>query len=52
MSNTYLQIQGCYTYLADMDLSNLKLENTNGGAHYDIEDPDLAGGENSYNELD
>ena len=52
MSNTYLQIQGCYTYLADMDLKNLKQKNTNGGNYYDIDDPDHAVGDSYNNELD
>jgi|TARA_B110000285_G_scaffold228875_1_gene292574 hypothetical protein len=32
-----------------MELSSLKHRNTN-GAHYDIDDPDLAGGESPYND--
>jgi len=48
MSNTYLQIQGCFTYLADMDLNTLKQKNST-GAHYDIDDPDMRGGESPYN---
>ena len=52
MSNTYLQIQGCFTYLADMQLSQLKNKNQS-GAHFDIEDPDAIGGESPYeNPLD
>jgi hypothetical protein len=37
-----------------MDLNTLKQKNNtgNGGAQYDIDDPDLNSGESSYNELD
>jgi hypothetical protein len=51
MSNTYLQIQGCYTYLADMELNTLKMRNS-GGAHYDIDDPDRSGAGSYENPLD
>lgn len=47
MSNTYLRIQGCFTYLADMNLKHLK-RSSNDGAYYDIGDPD--GGESPMND--